>query len=78
MTKDQDHIITLLFIKYGGFEAVVDTWLYSDSRLTAEEKDAVDAWLSSNQTKPNKLQFLKNGDYPYLAAEISINIDEKG
>ncbi len=77
MTNEQEQLITLLFVKHGGFKAVVDMWLYSDSDLNETEMDAIDAWLSNEHTKPNKLKLLKNGQYRCLTAEISINSTEK-
>ena len=49
MTKNQDHLITLLFVKYGSWQAVVDEWLTLDNNLSADEFEAVGAWLATEQ-----------------------------
>lgn len=51
MTKDQEHLVTLLIVKHGGFSGMVDKWLYDDANLTEAEADAIDAWLATDQIK---------------------------
>lgn len=78
MTEEQEQLITLLFIKFGGFREVVDTWLYADDKFSTAELDAVNAWLADEQTKkPNNVQLVKDAQYPYLAVEFTLDIEEK-
>ena len=77
MTTEQEHLITLLFIKRGGWQAVVDAWLFSDANLTAEEDAAIDAWMNSEQSKPHNLQVVKDAQYPYITAEITLDLPDK-
>jgi len=49
MTLEQDHLITLLRIKYGDIDVVTGMWLYNDPELSPEELAAVDAWLNSDE-----------------------------
>jgi len=73
MTKDQEHLVTLLFIKRGGWQAVVDAWLYSDSTLSVEEDEAIDAWMNSDQSKPHNLQVVNDTPHPYITVEIDLD-----
>ena len=73
MTEEQDQLITFLFIKHGGFEAVVDMWLYDEEALSYVERAAVEAWLSTEQGKPHNLQWVKDVKHPYLTVEIDLD-----
>ena len=78
MTKDQEHIVTMLFIKHGGFEAMVDLWLYATDEFTQVELEAVDAWLACEQTpKPHNLRIEKDGDVQFVSMDFPLNIDSE-
>ena len=76
MTTDQEHLITLLFVKFGGFREVVDTWLYADDEFSAEELDAVNEWLHDEQLpKPMNLTIKGDGDTRFISLEFPLDID---
>jgi len=78
MTTEQEHLITLLFVKYGGFQEVVDMWLYSDVILSTYEHEAIDAWLADEQKpKPYNIKRVDDPEYPFLIAEITLDTPEK-
>lgn len=78
MTLDQEHLITLLLVKHGGFQNLVDTWLYADDKLSTEELDTVNAWLGDEQSaKPHNLSVHNKDTYTYLTAEIELENPEK-
>jgi len=77
MTNEQEQLITLLFIKHGGFEEVVDIWLFSDNKFSDQERNAVTAYLEDDKcVRPHNLQLVKDSQYPYITAEISLETDE--
>lgn len=73
MTSEQEQILTFLFVKLGGWQAVVDAWLFSDESLSTEEFETVEAWMNSEQLKPLNLQVVKDAQYPYITAEIDLD-----
>ena len=78
MTKDQEHLVTMLFIKYGGFEKVVDLWLYTDDRLSESEMEAVEKFLEDDrQNKPLDAKLQNTEAYPYISLKLMINSSEK-
>lgn len=82
MTPDQEQLVTMLFIKHGGRDKVVDSWLFGDANgdlvLTQIEVDAVDAWLSSpKHTKSNRLKVVKEANFKFLTTEIALNMLDK-
>lgn len=78
MTKDQEHIVTMLLIKHGGFEAMVDFWLYSSDTFSQTELEAVDAWLACEQAyKPHNLKIEKDGDVQFVSMDFPLNIDSE-
>lgn len=79
MTENQKHLITLLFVKYGGFRNVVDMWLYDDDKFSTEEKDAVDAWLADEQApKPLNVTVHTRENSKYLTVEIPLDPSDDG
>lgn len=71
MTNDQEHLVTLLFIKYGGFREVVDTWLYADDKLSTDELEAMNAWLAIEQN--HRMELVKESKYQYVTVEIDLD-----
>ena len=79
MTENQEQLITLLFVKFGGFREVVDTWLYADDKFSTEELDAVNAWLADEQAdKPLNVTVHNKSDYQYLTVEIPLDPSDDG
>ena len=76
MTKDQEQIITFLFVKYGGWQALVDMWLYDDHRFTSPEMEAVEAWLATEQASELGITG-HNEPYKYVSVKISLEVPEK-
>lgn len=73
MTTEQEHLITMLLIKHGGFRELVDTWLYEDDVFSLEELDAVNVWLHDEQIpKPMDLILEDNDGIPFISLEIIV------
>lgn len=77
MAEYDEKIITFLFVKHGGWQAVVDLWLYSSETLTLTEFMAVEEWMKSDQAKPHNLQLVTEGPYPHVTLDIELEIPEK-
>ena len=76
MTTEQEHLITLLFVKYGGYQAVVDTWLFEDDKFSTEELEAVNVWLEDKQApKPLNLTVEGSGDMRFISLDFPLDID---
>ena len=76
MTTDQEHLVTLLHIKFGGFRELVDTWLYADDEFSAEELDAVNTWLhDEKKPKPMNLTVEGDGDGRFISLEFPLDTD---
>jgi len=75
MTPEQEHLMTLLLIKHGGFESVMDIWLFQDEVLSIEEQTAVDAFLSTDCTieKPYDVEYVDDTEFPYLSVNITLD-----
>jgi len=80
MTNEDSQIVTMLCLKYGGWEGLLDMWLYSDEALSPDEVAAVDAWLATEQVLDLGITLRdtsKAKGYKYLSAEIAIKLPKK-
>jgi len=76
MTTDQDHIVTMLLIKHGGFANLVDLWLYANENLSKDEIEAVSQFLEDDrQAKPHDAKLKNSDEYPYITFKLRLERD---
>lgn len=78
MTPEEiQQAMTMLVLKFGSIEDVIDMSMDFDERLSAEDLDIITRWLVSSEEKPYNLRLENPNEYSYIVAEIPINLGEE-
>jgi len=79
MNADEEHLITVLLLKYGDAETLADKWLHADPELSDDECNAIIKFIGSTRfPKPFKVEVpKKEGPFRYITVNLDINLEEK-